>query len=220
MSESWAVAVKFIKQFEDQIEIFLSSQFSPHEGNRESEVVKQIREIVEAHYPTLRSRWSWRIEKILSDHILIHLSNKVIIESSPLPVVWSRDKNTIWALNSLDGFIQIVEDEKLNLINNLQDILAIFWFFQTEKRFLENSSVLQTPTLGIISDKLPLLPKYLKIIGPLVYSDNGEQQQAKFWTIDISSGDLEGWLFIQNEAKFQVQPWIIERHFVKTFMRK
>lgn len=217
---TWTAVMRVAKQFESQIEIFLSSRFStPGNEDEVSEVVRQMRERIKAAYPTPISQWSWNVDRTLSSHILIRLRSKIVEPASTIPIVWSQEKNTIWEFKSLDKFLKIVEIERMNLADNLEDILEIFFFFQTEKRILRDNAILQTPMFEVYNNKLALLPKYMKLINPLTYSNEGGRQKVEFWTIDISSGDLEGWLFIQDRQGFEVQPWIKEKEFIKPVMR-
>ncbi len=170
--------------------------------------IEQIEEQIVAQFLPPESRWSWHIERILSNHVLIHLHIMVVEPGSIFPVVWSKN-GTIseWGLDSWDEFIQLIEDEELTIMNDLQDILDVFRFFQLHKRIL--LSIIDLEKELIPEGKRPLLNKYAERIEPPAHLCNENEQQVCFWTIDYGFGNLEEWLFVQKETKLQIQSWVV-----------
>jgi hypothetical protein len=220
MSEEWISAVKTIKQLETEMEKFLSARFpEPSDDRLVSKAAQEYLAIMKAKFPTMISRITWHVDQTLLNYILIHISSKGSNESPATPVVWSKDEDVIWELDSLDKFIQIIETEALHLKHNLQVIINIFKFFQRGKRIIKDEDVFHPP-FGVVESKRGLLAKYLKKVSPLSYSEPQGQSQVQFWTSDVSSGDLEWWLFTQDEDRLEVQTRIREEGFFETILRK
>lgn len=177
--------------------------------------VKQIEDQIAAQFSFPEGKWSWDVKKVLSEHVLIYLHITTVEPGYILPAVWSRDGTlATWDLDSWGKFTQLIEEEKLSIADNLQDILDIFCFFQPYKRILHNVADLEF----VHQEKRSLLSKYAGNITPPVCLFRKDGQQARFWTIDYGFGNLEEWLFVQKDTKLYIQSWIREASLILTLL--
>jgi hypothetical protein len=179
-----------------------------------------------------RDSYSWEIVADLDYHHLIHFTLHTPESVQFFPIIWSRDK-TIQIIDSWDNYIRIVEENGMSIVNHIDNILTIFTSFQQKHilyrvtrpddvipkfRFdlLEKLAFHETPTYDLLSPeaKHPILFKYAEIVTrPGIWGGKTEQQ-AKFWTIEKRTGNLEEWLFIQKDGRLSVQSWLREEGFV------
>jgi hypothetical protein len=86
-----------------------------------TDVFKQIEVYLETEFPVLkqgRAKWSWRVERILSNHILIHFDAEMVKLEDRYLLVWSRD-GTVWKLDSWEKARKLIEDERLSPTDEL-----------------------------------------------------------------------------------------------------
>ena len=173
--------------------------------------IEQFEEQLATLYPQLNKQWAWEIQHSFSNHNVIQVTVYFGDPSPSFLMVWSREGNAS-ELDSLDRFIQLVDDEGLSLTDNLQEILDIFCISQNRELLQDVMDLEQMVTL---ESNLPLLAKYTKMAedSPTCFF-SGEEQQVRFWTADLlRSGDLEEWLFIQRGTKLSIQSWVREKNF-------
>lgn len=85
------------------------------------EVFKQIETHIENKFPDLkkdRAKWSWRVERILSNHILIHFDAEMVKLEDRHLLAWSRDE-TVWKLDTWEKVQKLIEDEELSSTDEL-----------------------------------------------------------------------------------------------------
>jgi hypothetical protein len=179
--------------------------------------VKQFEEQITARLSLPKDKWSWHVERILSDHILIRLYLTAIEPGRILPVVLSKDGAvSIWEGRDHSEFARLIEEERLTIADNLQDILDIFCFFHPYKKILQSVADLEKESLS--QEKLPLLSRYAKSIGPPTAWFGKSEQRASFWTIDYGFGNLEEWLFVQRGTRLHIQSWTREKYLILTLL--
>lgn len=194
--------------------------------------LQTLEDQIAALFPGSKERWSLDLITELSHHFLIHLSTHTTESTQYFNLVWSRNK-TILVLDSWEKYTHLIKESRLTLANDLNEMLAIFSSFQ-QKNIVE---VVQQPNTLLPKWKLDLLPEKVVTGETLTYSllvpkekilllsryagivhrpavwANEEEQQARFWTVEIENGNLEEWLFIQKEETLQIQSWLREEEF-------
>lgn len=93
------------------------------------EVFKYIEEQIKTLYPDLkdnRSKWSWHVEKVLSNHIIIYFDAEFIELQDRYPIIWSRDGSS-WKLDTWDKTLKLILDERLEPTDEIVLRLKSVW---------------------------------------------------------------------------------------------
>jgi hypothetical protein len=159
--------------------------------------------------------WSWRVERILSKHILIRFGlHHGSLRPTWYSLVWPKNKD-LSLLDTQRGFIQLVRAEELTLQHNLADILHLFRFYQNgQDKSIKILHHLTDIDEDFIVARPAVVERYAQLVKPPYCSKQGSSQLARFWAVDWLEQSLEEWLLIQTEDDLSIQLLTQEKGFV------